>query len=163
MGSFTIDRSADALIICSSDYIAAVCAGSIPVPSGAENPEAMETAEDAALLASSSSDGDQDADEGNDDTATAREDAVRAAGEVSTLRLAQPEPSGAGDDDSRAAVMQRPGAAKVKRKEGGRSATAKQEADQTADHRRGSQRNNKRTDASIRKKPKRTPASVTMS
>ena len=129
----------------------------------------METAEDAALLATSSSEGDDDADEaGDDDTATAREDALRAAGEVSTLRLAPLESLGVNDDDddaddSRAAVLQRSGATKAKRKDGGRNATARQQIDQTAEHGRGSKITDTQTNASIRKKPKRTPASVTTS
>lgn len=136
------------------------------MPTGAANPEAMETAEDAALLATSSSEGDEEADGADDgagDTATAREDALQAAGEVSTLQLAPPETSGAGDDDSRAAVLQQSGTAKTKRKDGGRNAAAKQQPTQTADHGLGSQIHNTRTEAGIRKKPKRTPASVTAS
>ena len=129
------------------------------MPSGSVNAEAMETAEDAALLATSSSEGDEGAvvdDDDNGDLASARQDAVRAAGHVSTLRLAPPEPSGISQEPSAAGASRQSNLARPKRKEGAQNGTARLKASKTVDHGRGISSNNTRTDASTRKKPKRT-------
>ena len=141
------------------------CPGSIPVPAGSAHPEAMETAEDAELLATSSSEGDDDAADGDGgNTATADQDASRAAGQVSTLRLAPPEPSGNDQETSGAAALQRSDVTKSKRKDGARSVTGQSKADQNVSERGGGSRSNPvRTDSSTRKKPKRTSANVTTS
>ena len=135
-------------------------AGYMAVPTGSANPAAMETEEDAALLAASTSDSEDGGDHGDDDgdegLGAFSQDAMRAARRVSIQQLAPPEPSGTESAASPAGANQQPEVVHAKRKGGARNGAAKLKSPRDGSRRQSVASDTTRTDAGIRKKPKRT-------